>query len=107
MKFLLDENVDRGLFSFLVESGHDVKLSPKGIKNGQVSEISIKEERILISRDIDFLETSKYFGIILIRVPSNDLEMQKRAIVNLLKHSSEIRGRIVLLSSDKTFEIVR
>ena len=43
MKFLLDENVHRGLFSFLVESGHDVKLSPKGIKNGQVLEISIKE----------------------------------------------------------------
>jgi len=36
MKFLLDENVHRGLFSFLIKLGYEVKLSPKAIKNGEV-----------------------------------------------------------------------
>jgi len=36
MKFLLDENVNRGLAPFLLELKHQVKFVPKGIKNGQV-----------------------------------------------------------------------
>jgi len=55
MKFLLDENVHKGLFSFLLKLGHDVKLSPKSIKNGEVFALALKEERLLVSRDEDFV----------------------------------------------------
>lgn len=112
MRFLLDENVHRGLFSFLVKLGHNVKLSPKGIRNGEVFGSAIKEERFLITRDADFLDSSLYpvsklIGVILLRVPPGDLEAQKRAISKLLEEqASEIEGRTIVLFSDKKFEFV-
>ena len=114
MKFLLDENVHRGLFSFLSKLGHDVKLSPKSIENGMVFELSLKEERILISRDADFLDfssfpSSKHFGMFLMRVPPKDLEAQKRVISKLLKqfpNAEELRGKVIKLSSADDFEFL-
>ncbi|HCA67351.1 MAG TPA: hypothetical protein DEP11_03815 [Candidatus Jacksonbacteria bacterium] len=46
-KFLLDENVRHELYQFLNEKGVDVVKVPKGIKNGKVAQLSLKEERIL------------------------------------------------------------
>ena len=99
MKFLLDENVHRGLFSFLVDLGHDVKLSPKSIKNGKVFELALKEERVLISQDADF---SAYKS-------SKHLETQKRAISILLKNFLNVEGfrdKFVKISSDEDFEFL-
>ncbi|MEK6873642.1 MAG: DUF5615 family PIN-like protein [Nanoarchaeota archaeon] len=75
MKFLLDENVHRDISYFLKDLGHDVLLCPKGIENGEVFNLAIKEKRILITRDADFLETYVYprenhFGILLMRIAS-------------------------------------
>lgn len=47
-------------FSFLVGLGHDVKLVPKGIKNSKVFEMAVKEGRLIISRDENFLNDSLY-----------------------------------------------
>ena len=41
MKFLLDENVPRGLAPFLLELNHQIKFVPKGIENGQVFKLAI------------------------------------------------------------------
>ena len=111
MKFLLDENVHRGLFSFLVDLGHDVKLSPKSIKNGKVFELALKEERVLISQDADFsaYKSSKHFGIFLLRIRPRDLETQKRAISILLKKFLNVEGfrdKFVKISSDEDFEFL-
>ena len=112
MKFLLDENVHRGLFSFLNKLGHDAKLSPKTIKNGEVLKLALSEKRLLISRDKDFIEnphsSSKHFGIWLLRVPPKDLESQKKIISKLLKQFSsvEFKGKIIKLLSDDNFEFL-
>jgi len=114
LKFLLDENVHSGLFSFLVKSGHDVKSSPKSIKNGKVFELTIEEQRILITRDADFLYTPlyplyKHFGIILLRIPPGDLEAQKKGVSRLLKRFSkaeEYKRKVVLLHSAEKFEFL-
>ena len=107
MKFLLDENVHKGLFSFLLKLGHDVKLSPKIIKNGEVFALALKEERLLVSRDEDFIKSlyksSEHFGIWLLRIPPKDLEQQKRAVANLLSSEKEFKGKIIRLLSDKEF----
>ncbi len=114
MKFLLDENVHHGLFRFLVKSGHDVKLSPKSIKNGMVFELAVGEERILISRDADFIDPflyypSRHFGIWLLRIHPRDLEAQKRATSRLLKQFSlpeEFKGKIIKILPDEEFEFL-
>ena len=106
MKFLLDENVHKGLSSFLSKLGHDVKTSPKTISNGKVFELSLSEQRLLITRDVDFLDSpfisSKHFGIWLLRIRPRDLESQKRQISKLLKQRSpeEFEGKIIKLLPD-------
>ena len=110
MKFLLDENVHRGLFSFLTGSGHDVRLSPKSVRNSKLFELALEEKRILITRDSDFLDKTlypafKHFGVILLRVPAVDLELQKKAISRLLVKFKDLKGRLVLLISDKKFRL--
>lgn len=102
MKLLLDENVHRGLYRFLSDLGHDVKLPPKSSSNSIVLNIAIKEERILITRDMDFLSPKysslNHFGIIVIRINPRDLEKQKEALLELLKNlPEEIRGKTFLL----------
>ena len=114
MKLLLDENVHRGLFSFLAKLGHDAKLSPKGVVNGKVFELAIKEESILISRDSDFIDkpefaSSKHFGIILLRIKPRDLESQKRAVSKLLdkfSNAEEFNGKVIKILPDETFEFL-
>ena len=111
MEFLLDENVHWGLFSFLKESGHDVKSSPKGIRNSKLFELALEERRVLITRDSDFLDkslypASKHFGIILLRVSAEDLELQKKAISRFLEKVKELRGKVVVLFSDKRVKIL-
>ncbi|MEA3255065.1 MAG: DUF5615 family PIN-like protein [Candidatus Altiarchaeota archaeon] len=106
----MDENVHRGLFTFLSELGHDIKLSPKTISNGEVFKLALSEQRLLITRDADFLDnpfiSSKHIGIWLLRIRPKDLESQKRAISKLLKQHSpeELRGKVVkLLQDDSEF----
>jgi predicted nuclease of predicted toxin-antitoxin system len=64
MKFLLDENVHRGLYFFLSKLGHDAKLTPKTIENGEVFRLSISEQRLLITRDKDTIQSSGYIYIV-------------------------------------------
>jgi len=114
MKFLLDENVHRELVPFLTKLGHDVKLSPKSVKNGMVFGLAIDEERILVTRDADFLDSgsfpsSKHLGIWLLRVRPRDLEAQKRAISGLMERVSmpeEYKGRVVKLLPNEDFEFL-
>ncbi|MDI6826514.1 MAG: DUF5615 family PIN-like protein [Candidatus Aenigmarchaeota archaeon] len=80
MKFLLDKNVHRGLSTFLSKLGHDVVLSSKGIGNSEVFKLAVEEERVLITRDSDFLyspyTSSKHSGIIVSRIDPLNLEVQ-------------------------------
>lgn len=111
MKFLLDENVHKELFSFLTELKHDVTLSPKSVRNGRVFEIVVSEKRILVTRDSDFLNSSlypssKHFGIFLLRIPPEDFRAQQRAVSRLLKQVSEFKGEVIVLLSEKKFEFL-
>ncbi len=55
MKFLLDQNVERRLASFLKNLGHDVKVVsidyPAGILDQEVLSHAYKESRILLTND--------------------------------------------------------
>ena len=113
MKFLLDENIHRGLFYFLDKLKYDIKLCPKGIKNGDVFKLAREEERVFISQDNDFLDlkytSSNHFGIILFKISSTNIEIQKEMILKLLKKYStneQLKGKVILLKPDRTIEFL-
>lgn len=101
MKVLLDENVHRGLSSFLTKSGHEVKLAPKGFKNSRLFRISVEEKRLLITRDADFSKppyaSSEHFGIVLLRIQPGDLEAQKRAVSELFNSETDFKDKKFIL----------
>ncbi|MFA5856438.1 MAG: DUF5615 family PIN-like protein [Candidatus Pacearchaeota archaeon] len=105
VKFLIDENVHRGLYFFLKDLGYDVILSPKGIMNGQVFRLSLSEERILITRDSDFsknpLLSSKHSGIILIKISPEDIESQKSSLLKLFEKVNNFESCIISLYKDR------
>ncbi len=64
--FLLDEGVPKSVLKVLQFSGYDVKrvqdLSPRGISNGAVMNLASSSERILLTRDSDFLKLKTRIG---------------------------------------------
>lgn len=70
MKFLLDENVPNSYKNQMKKLGYtDIKRINdfgKGMKDKEVFELSVNEERTIVSRDTDFFEwkKEKHFGIV-------------------------------------------
>ena len=62
MKFLVDAQLPKKLASLLNEAGYDslhtLELPDRNFtKDSQINQISIKEKRIVISKDLDFIES--------------------------------------------------
>jgi predicted nuclease of predicted toxin-antitoxin system len=82
MKFLLDENADHRLVSFLTSLHHDVKTIgydyPSSLLDHEVLAIATKEKRILITNDradfgeLIFRQRLPHCGIILFRLKSEE-----------------------------------
>lgn len=110
MKFLLDENIHKGLLRFLKDTGHDVVFSPKSLEDEEVFEMALKENRILLSRDKDFLDdkfvNSSHRGILLMRVPARDIESQVSILSKLLSEHSSFDKKVVRLLSKNKFEFL-
>lgn len=105
LKFLLDENVDVRLSSFLKKLGFSVLVSPKGLKNGSVLALADKESCILLTNDKDFanlgtVKSSKSAGVVVFRVHPPTLSKLESALTRLLKEFSlqEFPGKVFLLS---------
>jgi predicted nuclease of predicted toxin-antitoxin system len=78
MRFLLDQNAEARIATFLKEQGHDVTRIgqdyPKGLPDDEVLAIARREKRILITNDRDFGELVfrqqlSHAGILYLRLP--------------------------------------
>jgi predicted nuclease of predicted toxin-antitoxin system len=88
MKFLLDENMDRRLTSFLESLGHDVTAVsveyPHGLPDHEVLALARLEQRILITNDVEdfgelvFQRYLPHAGIILFRFKTEQSNIQLR-----------------------------
>lgn len=107
MRFLLDENIHRGLLPFLTGLGHDVSLCLKGLTNGDVLTLAVSERRALITHDEDFAAQripSAHTGIILVKILPLRLESLKRSLEKLLAVrglSGQWPGKLVMLFEDR------
>jgi predicted nuclease of predicted toxin-antitoxin system len=96
MKFLLDQNAERRLASFLRNLGHDVKIVavdfPPDIPDEQVLAYAYKEQRIVITNDkgdfgeLIFRSLHPHTGVILFRrMRSGDMEIKLERLTYVLK----------------------
>jgi predicted nuclease of predicted toxin-antitoxin system len=108
MKFLLDQNVERRLASFLKNLGHDVKVVsidyPAGILDQEVLSHAYKESRILLTNDkgdfgeLIFRHHHPHSGVILFRrIRSGDmLTKQQRLSFVLQTYTKELHHFLVV-----------
>jgi len=62
MKFILDAHLPRKLSDFLVWKGHDAihtldMPNKNRTKDSEINQLSMDEKRVLISKDLDFIES--------------------------------------------------
>ncbi|MDX1957828.1 MAG: DUF5615 family PIN-like protein [Leptospiraceae bacterium] len=117
MKFLIDANLPKRLSLWLKEKGYDsihtLELPEKNLSvDNFINKFSISEQRIVISKDKDFVNSflinKEPFKLVLIKsgnLSNPELiqifENKFTTIVNLLEHSSfiEVHKEMILLHS--------
>ncbi len=103
LKFLLDENVKAVLLKYLKSEGFEAKFTPYSAKDSLVANISIKEQRILVTNDHDFQWYTKdqIFSVILLNIPQHESNSLISSFKKLLKEFKNFKGRMILLESNK------
>ena len=112
LKFLLDENVKRELLGFLRQQGLDAVFKPKKLSNGILAEFSKSEQRVLVTSDKHFADSSKFpkeriFGFVWLRVPQDKPETLFNAFSKLLEDKSgpdDFEGFLIELEEDGSFK---
>lgn len=115
MKFLLDENVPLSIKKVVKELGyHAITLHDEnklGIKNGEVADLAIKKDAIIITLDSDFLTIKKDLQVKSKIIFVNIHPRNPKVIIDLIKKNPDkciaqlnIPGKVILTESDIIFE---
>lgn len=107
MRFLVDENLPVDVAEVLQEAEHDVVFVPRsehrGASDQELWRLAVSEERILVTRDLDFPLSDRPPppGLILVRVPDT---FTRRAIRGVFAEFvagealAEVAGSITVVS---------
>lgn len=107
MRFLVDENLPVDVQRILEERGHDVLYLPhsphRGAADEEVWSIAAREERIIVTRDLDFPlpESPRPAGVVLLRVPDTFTRAQIADVMSDFASSAafeEVTGAITVVS---------
>jgi len=115
LKFLLDENVPLSIKEIINKLGYGaITLKDErqiGIKNGEVAELSIKKNAIIITLDSDFLsikkELQKKSKIIYIKIHPRDPKIIATIVQKYLNDAVtklNTPGKIILSEKEIKFE---
>ena len=106
-KLFSDENIPKKVTELLREEGYDIKRSPFGIDDKDITKILKKESRILLTLDTDFINKIKFppqdlYGIIFISIQPPLIDVVFSSLKKLLEEISplECKGKVMILSRD-------
>ena len=99
LRFLIDENVRIELFRLLQAKGFDVKQVIPSSSDKEITRISRKEQRILITNDEDFIKCGKdeIYSFIWLRIPQNDKEGLISSFTKMINECKTYKGNVVVL----------
>ena len=111
MKLLLDADVPRSFLSRLKDYGHDVSdvrdISKTALKDAEIFAIAQKENRILITRDLDFSNILMYppvksCGIIVLRTHLLSREEIFQILLKAIQSPQrQLQGTLVIAQKDR------
>ncbi len=103
MKFLLDENVEYRIASFLKKQDYDVKVIahdyPNALIDRAVLAIAVAEERILITNDrtdfrkLIFDHHLPHYGVIVMHLDTNDILVKQERVIEAIEQYKEQLSR--------------
>lgn len=106
MRFLADESCDFNLVRALRDAGHDVlaicEISPRA-EDAAVIELSVREERVLLTEDKDFGQLvfahgRKVHGVVFLRYPLSTRQKLSEDVVRLVRqHGKKLAGCFVVV----------
>jgi predicted nuclease of predicted toxin-antitoxin system len=108
MRFLIDENIPVNLVKTLRKLGHDAVRVQLTSDDWSIARKALKEERILVTQDKDFISSVMRSGIGVIHVqvlPANEdtiIDAFLNLLDNLLQEKFE---GLVILKNDRHFHI--
>ncbi|MAG02862.1 hypothetical protein CMI42_05990 [Candidatus Pacearchaeota archaeon] len=97
-KFLSDEDVDARLVKYLIKEGVDISYGEKGLNNSKLYSFACEENRAILTRDKDFLNTEFFSAsnlplILVLRIHPPELSKLKPKVLNFIKNLSEDKLR--------------
>ena len=105
LKILSDENIPIKITELLRTEGYNIKKSPLGITDKQLSKLAKEESRIILTLDKDFLNKDKFppkdfNGIIFINIQPPIIDTVFSSLKKLFTKvsSSEFKGKLVIAS---------
>ena len=112
MKFLIDADIPKSIFHLLKKIGHDVtdvrNSKFPGMSDDEVYNLAIKEQRIIITRDLDFSNILHYppgehCGIIILRVQMLSIEKMALLVKDMLNSitEEEVKGSLIIIQKDR------
>ena len=107
ISFILDENIDINLATYLRSLGFNATTSPKGISDQQVIKLAELKKSVLITQDKDFANSDYYkpsltWGIVVLRVHPAILENNIRVLNKLFKMlpPEKLFGKIIVVNKE-------
>ena len=111
MKFLLDENFEYRLASFLRKAGHNVTAighdHPHGLSDQEVLALAYKEHRIILTNDhsdfgeLIFRSHAPHAGIILFRLPIRDVETKQFRLQQVIAKYADQLDQFIVITAKK------
>jgi predicted nuclease of predicted toxin-antitoxin system len=118
MKFLLDENVEYRIASFLKKQGYDVTAIahdyPNALTDRAVLAIAAEEKRILITNDrtdfrkLIFEHQLPHSGVIVLHLDTDDIAIKQQRLIEAIKlHKDHLAQHYFVIMSVLTFRLSR
>lgn len=112
VRILVDEDMPKKAVEFLISLGFDVLYVPsaklKGMANGTLIKKAIKERRIFMTRDQDFLDEKTYplgshYGIVVFKLQRQNTQNLLTALERFLNKVNirEIKGCLAIVEENK------
>lgn len=96
MKFIADVNIAQTVITFLQKTGHDVvdiKKSNLKTSDTGIIKLALKENRIILTHDKDFIALTQYpkyqVGTVVIRLKKQNAKYFWEKLQDLIEHQSE------------------
>ena len=103
IKLISDENVPVKITGLLIKRNFDVRKAPLGINDSQLSILSKREKRAIITFDKHFINKKLFspkdhFGIIFIQIHPPTIDKVFSSLVKMLNIIKVLKGKLIILS---------